>query len=61
MEVSLLHPSGPSRSYRYPTIAMIVTLRLSNILVKVDPHTRTGRTYTITQKEKKTTAEKFLM
>ena len=53
VKVSLLHPSGPSWSYRYPTIPMIVTLCISNILVKVDPHTRTGRTYTITQKEKK--------
>ena len=57
--LTLLHPPGPSRSYKYPDIPVIVTLPLTEILIKVCPRDRTGRIYTITQKETKATVDKF--
>ena len=59
ISLSLLHPPGPSRSFKYPSIPLIITLPLAAILIKVAPHTRTGRVYTMTQKESKTTVDKF--
>ena len=42
--------------YRYPDV---ITLPLTEILTKVSPRSRTGRVYTLTQKESKAAADKF--
>ena len=59
ISLTLLHPPGPSRSYKYPDVPVIVTLPLTEILIKVCPHSRTGRVYTLTQKETKATVDKL--
>ena len=48
ISLTLLHPPGPSRSYKYPDVPVIVTLP-----------SRTGHVYTLTQKETKATADKL--
>jgi hypothetical protein len=49
VKLSLLHPSGPSRSFRYPHAPEIVTVPLYRVVLLVEPRTTTGRTYTIPQ------------
>ena len=49
VKLSLLHPSGPSRSFRYPRAPEIVTVPLFRVVLLVEPRTSTGRTYTIAQ------------
>ena len=51
VSLTLLPPSGPSRSYKYPDVPVIVTLPLTEILIKVCPRSQTGRVYTLIQKE----------
>ena len=53
MRVTLLYPCGPSRSYKYPSKPDTRLLQLSSLLVKVDAHTTTGRTYAISPVDKK--------
>ena len=53
VRVTLLHPCGPCRSYRYPSKPDTLLLPSSSLLVKVDAHTTTGRTYTISPEDKK--------
>ena len=50
--LSLFHPPGPSRSYEYPDVPVIVTLPLTEILIKVCPRSQTGHVYTLTQRLK---------
>ena len=45
VKLSSLHPSGPSRSFRYPRTPEIVTVPLFRVV----PRTTTGRTYTVPQ------------
>ena len=59
VRVTLMHPCGPSHSYKYPSKPNTRLLPLSSLLVKVDAHTITGRTYTISPKDKKRTVDKF--
>ena len=59
VSLTLLHPPGPSRSYKYPDVPVIVTLPLTEILIKVCPRSPTGHVYTLIQKEIKTTVEKL--
>lgn len=59
VKLTLLHPSGPSKSFRYPPAADVATVSVEDILTAVDPRTR-GRTYTLTSKETKSASEKFL-
>jgi hypothetical protein len=59
ISLTLLHPPGPSRSYKYPDIPVIVTLPLAEILIKVCLRSRTGHVYALSQKEIKATADKF--
>ena len=59
ISLTLLHPPGPSRSYKYPDVPVIVALPLTEILIKVCPRSRTKRVYTLTHKETKATADKF--
>ena len=49
VKLSFLHPSGPSRSLRYPGTPEIVTVPLSRVVLLIEPRTTTGRTYTIPQ------------
>ena len=49
VQLSLFHPSGPSRSFRYPRASEIVTVPLFRVVLLVEPRTTTGRTYTIPQ------------
>jgi len=49
VKLSLLHPSGPSRSFRYPRTPEIVTVPLFRVVLLVEPRTTAGRTYTIPQ------------
>ena len=59
VQVTLLHPHGPSHSFRYPAKQHIIGIPLPNILTKVDPRTVTGHVYTLTKRETETTTEKF--
>ncbi len=59
VKVSFLHPHGPSRSYKYPSIPDILTIPLTDILSKVTPRTATGRVYNLTPKETRDTAKKL--
>ena len=49
--VSFLHPHGPSRSFKYPVRADILTISVEDVLISVDPRTTRGSTYTLTQRE----------
>ena len=59
VRVTLLHPPGPSNSFRYPTSEHIVTVTVKDILTVVDPRTRTGRIYTLSKIETKAATDKF--
>ena len=59
VRVTLMHPCGPSHSYKYPSKPNTRLLPLSSLLVKVDAHTITGRTYIISPEDKKRTVDKF--
>ena len=59
VRVTLLHPQGPARSFKYPSIPDIVTIPSSDILTRVNPNTTTGRTYTLSTKESKLVTEKL--
>ena len=37
MNVYLLHPQGPSRSFRYPAIPNTLTIPVESIVLKIDP------------------------
>jgi len=56
VKLSLLHPSGPSRSCWYPRTPEIVTVPLFRVVLLVEPRTTTGRTYTIPQNVSKATS-----
>ena len=59
VKVTLLHPPGPSNSFRYPKSEHIVTVTVKDILTVVDPQTRTECVYTPSMKETKAATEKF--
>ena len=59
VRVTLLHPPGPSNSFRYPMSENIVTVTVKDILTVVDPRTRTGHVYTLSKKEIKAATNKF--
>ena len=59
VKLTFFHPHGPSSSFRYPETHDIRTVPIDNILTVVDPRTRTGRVYTLSRKEIKSTSEKF--
>ena len=60
VKVTLLHPPGPSNSYRYPSSEHIETVGVRDILTSVDPRSRSGRVYTLTKKEIKAAKDKFM-
>ena len=51
VKVTLLHPPGPSNSFRYPKSEHIVTITVKDILTVIDPRTITGRVYTLSKKK----------
>ncbi len=57
--ITLLHPSGPSHSHKYPQKEHVITLNLKYILTTVDPRSRLGRMYTLLKKDIKLATEKF--
>lgn len=59
VRVTLLHPPGPSNSFRYPISEHMMTVAVKDILTVVDPRTRTGRVYTLSKKEAKAATDKL--
>jgi len=51
VEVSFLHPKGPTKSFKYPPEGDILIMSQHDILTTVNPLTATGRVYTLTQEE----------
>ena len=45
VKLNFLHPHGPFRSIKYPSIPDILMVPLTDILTKVNPKTPTSRTY----------------
>ena len=48
VRLTFLHHSGPSNSFKYPQAQDICTVPIENVLILVDPRTRTGHVYTLT-------------
>ena len=44
IEVSFLHPHGPSRSFRYPSPKDVLVMSCKDVLTTISPTTATGRT-----------------
>lgn len=60
VKVALLHPNGPSSSFKYPNKQHILTLSTASLLTKVDPRSnRSGHIYTLTKKESTSATEKL--
>ena len=57
IKLKLLHPPGPSNSFRYPPSEHTVTIAVKDVLTMVDLRTRSGRVYA--QKEVKSASEKL--
>ena len=51
VEVSFLHPKGPTMSFKYPPDDDILVMSHQDILTIVNPSTATGRVYTLTREE----------
>jgi hypothetical protein len=47
VELTFLHPAGPSRCFHFPTPSDELIVDANDILLLVNPFTTTGRTYTI--------------
>ena len=56
---SLLHPHGPSRSFRYPPTQDILSISVGDVLTSVDPRAGKGNTYSSTQRASRTATKKF--
>ena len=59
LKLSLLSPNGPSRWYNYPSTPTILYVPMTDILTVVEPHTTTGRSYSLTLNESKAATRKF--
>ena len=51
VEVTFLHPHGPSQCFRYPTVPDILIMNMTDILTAVNPTTAIGRVYTLMQEK----------
>ena len=51
VNLTFLHPSGPSSSFKYPEQEDVCSVPLESILTLVDPRTRTGRVSTLSKQE----------
>ena len=59
VKLKLLHPPGPANSFKYPPSEHTITIAIKDVLTIVDPRTRTGRVYTLSQKEVKSASKKL--
>ena len=59
VKVQLLHPHGPSRSFKYPPTPDIQTVPMADILTKVDLRTTTGRVYSLPQDQSRAASDKL--
>ena len=59
VKLTLLHPHGPGRSYKYPSVPDILTPSLTDILAVVKPRITTNHAFTLTQRESKTASDKL--
>lgn len=59
IKVTFLHPAGPSKSFSYPRNADILWVSVTDVLMKVDPVTPTGRTYVLLESDECQTNEAF--
>lgn len=59
VKLMLLHPPGPSSSFKYPPTEHTVTVATRHILTIVDTRTRSGRVYTLSKKEVKSASDKL--
>ena len=57
--LTLLHPHGPSASFKFPASPDVCTVPLNDILTLVDPRTTTGYVYTLSKKETSSVTESF--
>ena len=60
VKVTILHPHGPSASFKYRPAKDVISIPVSDVLTTVDPRTTTGRVYTLSQKESKTASDKLV-
>ena len=60
VNLTLLHPHGPSRSFKYPPIPDIITVSLTDVLTKVNPKTPSSHSYTLGRKENKAATERLV-
>ena len=51
IEVSFLHPHGPSRSFRYLSPKDVLVMSCKDVLTTISPTTATGRTYVLALEE----------
>lgn len=51
VNISFLHPAGPSTSFSYPKNADILRISVMDVLTKVNPVTPTGRLYILPESE----------
>ena len=59
VKLTFFHPHEPSSSFKYPGTQDIRIVPIDDILTLVDPRTRIGRTYSLSNKELTSTREKF--
>jgi hypothetical protein len=59
IKLIFLFPSGPSKSFLYPSLPDILRVPASKVLIKADPETAMGHTYVISEKESCCTTEKL--
>ena len=59
ISMSLLHPHGPSRSFKYPLIPDIVNISIGDVLTSVDTRCGKSHTYSLTQRASRAATEKF--
>jgi hypothetical protein len=51
VEVTLLHPHGPAKSFKYPPVGDVLAVSYHDILTVDHRSTATGRVYTLSQSE----------
>ena len=59
LKLSLLSPNGPSRWYKYPYVSKILHVPITDVLTVVQPHTTTGRSFSLSQSESKAVTQKL--
>ena len=59
VNLSLLHPHGPSRLFQYPPIPDIITVSLTDVLTKVNPKNPSSHSYTLGRQESKASTERL--